>query len=85
MNLSTEANRITGLITALVIAAIPLLARAFGWTEGMAEEWEALLLAAVPFVVVLVGAEFARGKVWSQASHEKEVQDALFTQPPDDK
>lgn len=77
MNMETEPARIIGLLTTLIGTAIPLIAMSLGWTDVEAEMWQKFLVALMTVVVIYGGFEITRGNVWSPASHNREVEDAL--------
>lgn len=82
INMQTEPSVIIGSVGAVIVAAIPLLAKALGWTDEIAAEWETLLLAIWTVVGMLVTAFVIRQRVVSPATHEAEVEEALQTEPP---
>lgn len=80
--MNTEPVVIIGAIGAIITAAIPLLARAFGWTEDVSREVETLLLAIVTLGGMLITALVIRSKVYSPATHDADVDAALHREPP---
>lgn len=82
MNMQTEPAIIIGAIGAVITAAIPLLARTFGWTEDIAQEWQTLLNTLLILGGILLTAVVIRAKVVSPATYKEDVQTALETTPP---
>ena len=78
----TEPAVIIAALGGIITAAIPLLARTFGWTDDLAAEWETLLNAALILIGVLITGVVIRAKVYAPATHEAAVQDALYTPVP---
>lgn len=66
--MTTEPAVLIGAIGAIITAAIPLLARAFGWTEDVSREVETLLLAIVTLGGMLITALVIRSRVTPVAS-----------------
>lgn len=71
MNMQTEPSIIIGAVGALITAAVPLLAKTFGWTDELASEWETMLQAAWIVLGMVITALAIRMKVWSPASVAK--------------
>lgn len=82
INMNTEPSVIIGAVGAIITAAVPILAKALGWTDEIAAEWETLLLAVWTVVGMLVTAFVIRQKVVSPATHDAKVEEALLTDPP---
>ena len=80
--MQTEPAVIIGSVGAFIIALVPLLARTFGWTDDLSKEWETMLLAAWTVIGGLITAFLIRSRVYSPATHDADVQDALRTLPP---
>ena len=78
--MNREPAVIIGAIEAVIIAAIGLI--------GVMLEWEPALTAsavgAASAIVAFAGALVTRGKVYSPATHDAAVQEALYTPVPRD-
>lgn len=56
MLFNTEPSVIISAVGGLITAAIPLLARTFGWTDDIADDWEALLNSGLILLsAILIG------------------------------
>ena len=75
--MNTEPALIIGAIGTFISTCIPLLAVTFGWTDELASEVEAMLLAAWTVLSMLITMLVIRANVWSPASHEREVEAAV--------
>ena len=82
--MNREAAITIGAVEALVLAAIPILARVFGWDLDLQDDITVLAIAAVAVLVPLIGAAITRIFVWSQQSHDAAVKKALHRLPPED-
>lgn len=76
MNMNTEPAIIISSVGALISAAVPLLARTFGWTEDLSAEWEIFLLAAWTVISFLVVGWLTRGVVFSPQTYNEDVEAA---------
>ena len=66
--MTTEPTVILTALGGIITAAIPLLARTFGWTDDIAQEWRGLLEAAFVLIGFLITGVAVRAKVTSVAS-----------------
>lgn len=80
--MQTEPAVILAALGGILTAAIPLLARTFGWTDDIAAEWRNLGEAALVLVGFLITGLAVRAKVYSPATHDADVQSALMIPPP---
>lgn len=80
--MNTEPAVIIAAIGGIITAAIPLLARTFGWTDDLAQEWETLLNSALILGGILITGVVIRSQVYSPATHDADVESALMTPPP---
>lgn len=80
--MQTEPAVIIGAVGTFISALVPLLAKSFGWTDDLAAEWEAVLLAGWTVVSMLITVLLIRQRVYSPATHDADVHDALMTPPP---
>ena len=76
--MNTEAVSVVEAIKVAAIAFVGVAAVMLGWDP----EFETLVIAAVAAVIMAVGAWIQRSNVWSQASHEEVVDEALHTPVP---
>ena len=81
--MTTEPTVILTALGGIITAAIPLLARTFGWTDDIAQEWRGLLEAALVLIGFLITGVAVRAKVYSPATHDADVLTALMTPPPE--
>lgn len=81
--MQTEPAVIIAALGGIIMAAIPLLARTFGWTDDLAAEWETLLNAALILVGILITGVVIRAKVYSPATYDRDVDTALRALPPE--
>lgn len=58
-----EPALIIAALGGLITAAIPLLARTFGWTDDVSADWETLANSALILIGALVTAYFIRSQV----------------------
>ncbi len=78
-----EPAAILGIIGGVITAAVPLLARAFGWTDDISDEWQVLLTSLLPLVGIILTALGIRSVVDSPATVERKVDEALRAEPPE--
>jgi hypothetical protein len=69
----TEPAILIGAVGTFISTLIPLMAISFGWTDELASEVEAMLLAAWTVLSMLITMLIIRANVWSPASHEAAV------------
>jgi len=74
--MNTEPAILIGAVGTFISTLIPLMALSFGWTDELASEVEAMLLAAWTVLSMLITILVIRANVWSPASHEREVEAA---------
>jgi hypothetical protein len=79
------ATGLGSLVKAFILALIPLAA-VYGFDIGgeKADAWVTFVVALIPLVVMARALFVIRGRVYSPATYERDVQAALYREPPKD-